>query len=193
MKEIRKRRCKHCKEYFIPDYRNNAKRQRYCGKAECRKASKKASQQKWLGKPENKEYFRGSTNVERVQEWRKANPDYRQRKKNALQEDLSENTHKNQQDKIDLSAGSMPYLGALQDIWNIQYPVIIGLIANLTGSVLQEDVEKTVRRMQNIGIDILKGSILNKGGQNDIQTGNLSGTNPQSSQTIQLDRPSPGP
>ena len=51
-------------------------RQLYCIKTSCRKASKVASQVKWLAKPENVDHWKGAENVQRVQEWRKANPGY---------------------------------------------------------------------------------------------------------------------
>lgn len=44
---IRKRKCKHCHSLFLPDPRN-VKRQQYCSKPECRKASKAQSQRNWL-------------------------------------------------------------------------------------------------------------------------------------------------
>jgi hypothetical protein len=69
VEKIKKKKCKHCKEFFLPDPRN-ATRQRYCSKPQCRKASKTASQKRWLDKPENRDYFRGPQNVARVQSWR---------------------------------------------------------------------------------------------------------------------------
>lgn len=39
-------------------------------------ASKKASQQRWLGKPENQDYFRGDEHVNRVRAWRAKRPKY---------------------------------------------------------------------------------------------------------------------
>jgi hypothetical protein len=39
-------------------------------------ASKKASQRRWLGKPENHDYFRGEQHVNRVRAWRAKCPDY---------------------------------------------------------------------------------------------------------------------
>jgi len=57
MKRIKERTCRCCTELFSPDYRN-AKRQEYCAKPECRKASKVASQQKWLAN--NPDFFKGS-------------------------------------------------------------------------------------------------------------------------------------
>ena len=69
-------------EWFIPD-RRNYPHQHFCGKVECRQASKKASQKKWLAK--NPDYFRDgpgkSTNLERVRAWRARNPNYWQREK----------------------------------------------------------------------------------------------------------------
>ena len=56
MKRIRKRQCQCCKDFFFPDYRN-LNRQHFCGKPECRQASKSASQKRWLKK--NPDYFKG--------------------------------------------------------------------------------------------------------------------------------------
>jgi hypothetical protein len=42
-------------------------------------ASKKASQRRWLQKPENRDYFCGAQHVSRVQAWREENPDYGQK------------------------------------------------------------------------------------------------------------------
>jgi hypothetical protein len=50
---------------FRPDPRN-ANRQKYCRKPKCREASKAASQQRWLQKPENQDYFRGPQNVKLI-------------------------------------------------------------------------------------------------------------------------------
>jgi len=85
----RKQKCKNCREYFYPDHRV-VKRQKFCSKATCRIASKRESQRRWLSQPNNRDYFRGSTNVQRVQRWRKAHPRYWRRSRakgeNALQD-----------------------------------------------------------------------------------------------------------
>ena len=70
---IKRKRCRNCKRLFIPDHRNRD-RQKYCKTPDCRKASKAFSQKKWLQKPENKNYFKGPENTQRVKEWRKLNP-----------------------------------------------------------------------------------------------------------------------
>ena len=65
MMKQRRRKCRNCGRLFRPDPRN-ARHQRYCAKAPCRRASKAASQQRWLEKPENRDYFRGPEQVARV-------------------------------------------------------------------------------------------------------------------------------
>lgn len=85
----RRRKCLHCAELFQPD-RRNLRHQRYCSKAQCRQASKAASQRRWLAKAENRDYFRGAANVVRVRAWRAEHPGYWRRGRKsaaALQED----------------------------------------------------------------------------------------------------------
>jgi len=78
MKRTRRRRCKHCQDLYKPDSRQ-LKRQKFCRKPECKAASKKYSQQKWLNKPKNRDYFSGPEHVTRVQQWRQDNPGYLKR------------------------------------------------------------------------------------------------------------------
>ena len=91
MKQRRRRQCRHCQALFHPDPRH-VRHQKYCSKALCRKASKAASQRRWLSKAANKDYFCGPANVLRVQTWRQARPGYWRRKRSinntALQDDL---------------------------------------------------------------------------------------------------------
>ena len=75
MKRRRKRKCLHCQALFHPDPRN-VRHQKYCSETACRKASKAASQRRWLSKDANTNYFRGPENVQRVQAWRQAHPGY---------------------------------------------------------------------------------------------------------------------
>lgn len=90
MKRYRKRKCRHCRELFHPDARN-LRHQHYCSKPACRKASKASSQRRWLGKAQNRDYFRGAANVQRVRAWRAAHRAYWKRADRqrplALQED----------------------------------------------------------------------------------------------------------
>ena len=71
----RRRRCLCCRAWFITDPRKRGQQQ-YCSNERCRKASKAASQRRWLGKSENKSYFRGPEHVDRVQRWRRDHPGY---------------------------------------------------------------------------------------------------------------------
>jgi hypothetical protein len=149
---MKKKKCLYCKELFIPDHRNR-NRQNYCKKTECRKASKSESQRKWLHKPENKSYFRGPVNIQRVREWRKQHPGYWKPKTSskaiALQETLTEQLSDNKEDNRKFAES------ALQDLLRSQQPVMIGLISNFIGSALQDDIAATLLRMQQSGQDIL--------------------------------------
>ena len=135
MKGYRKRKCRNCGDLFRPDPRN-LRHQHYCSKPACRRASKAASQRRWLGKPQNRDYFRGTANVQRVQDWRATHPGYWRHTGLqggiALQEDSLMQPIENN--------GKSPTLTALalQDLLGAQPFVLIGLIANLTGSALQE-------------------------------------------------------
>jgi hypothetical protein len=174
---IIKKRCKHCRKLFPPDPRN-AKRQKYCRESDCRKASKKDSQQRWLNKPENRDYFRCPENVTRVQQWRKANPGYSKKNQNALQEPLIRQHSENIDDANELESV------ALQDLLNPQPS---------TGLALQDDIAKTVRRLQQLGQDIINPATPTKGGRNDIKNPYFEKSHPKSSQAVQLGRSPTGP
>lgn len=155
MTRSRRRKCRHCGQLFRPDPRNRH-HQRYCSAMACRRASKAASQRRWLRKAENREYFRGPENVERVRRWRAAHPGYWRRsrllKGTALQEDsLAQPSDQNKNSDFLVRS-------ALQDLLAAQPTVLIGLIANLTGSTQQDLIASTGRRLQQLGRDILTGA-----------------------------------
>ncbi|ACN17485.1 hypothetical protein HRM2_44290 [Desulforapulum autotrophicum HRM2] len=164
MKKNEQRKCQNCNELFPPDPRNINK-QEYCRKPECRKASKAASQKKWLTKLENQGYFSGPDNVERVQKWRKKNPGYSRRKKPsiALQDHLPLQPAEN---KEDISIQSSY---ALQDHLTVQPAVIIGLISSFIGSTLQDDIARTLLRMEQFGQEVLLFLPQNKGDKHDCK------------------------
>ena len=66
-------------DFFFFDYRNEH-HQHYCGKLACRKASKLASERRWLRTAANRDYFRWAENPKRVGDWRQAHPGYWKRK-----------------------------------------------------------------------------------------------------------------
>jgi hypothetical protein len=178
MAEIKRKKCCNCNKLFRPDPRNN-NRQKYCRQPKCRKASKAASQQRWLQKPENQDYFRGPDNVERVQQWREANPGYwqskRKNKQDALQDPLISQPTENNNDNVKFTHD------ALQDFLIAQPPVLLGLISNFTGTALQDDIAMTIRRLQKLGQEIANNSTRSKGGHYGIQDSNRFPTYPKSS------------
>jgi hypothetical protein len=153
-RQQQKRKCLNCGTWFRPDPRN-VRHQEYCSEAACRRASKAASQRRWLAKPENRDYFRGAEQVARVQRWRAEHPGYGRRAgaatAAALQDDCHVQVIEIQEKSEDMAAG------ALQEVLAAQPAVLIGLIAHLTDSPLQEDIVRSTRRLLQLGQDILNG------------------------------------
>lgn len=149
-------KCLCCKKIFRPDPRQKG-RQRYCSGPACRRASKKASQQKWLSDPENKNYFSGPDNVQRVQAWRAKNPGYSRSKKQRLSEDPLQDSSSPQvvDKKEENQALANPLQQALQDMLTQQPSVFIGLIARLTGETLQDQIVNVLNELIVLGADIL--------------------------------------
>lgn len=176
--------CLFCGAFFRADPRN-AKHQKYCCEPGCRKASKAASRCAWLAKAENQDYFRGPENVARVQSWRAAHPGHWRRPGGqrgtppevplALQ-DLCPT----QAVEIAEDSQNVPQ-PALQDLWRDQPAVLIGFIAQFTGSALQDDIARSTRRLLELGQDILAGRI-----GDDHQTRALCGADPSDSASVQL-------
>src|SRR5581483_3339247 len=81
LKKNKRRRCLCCQQLFHRNPRTRSQ-QKYCSEPRCRAASKRASQQRWLRKPENQDYFCGPQHVRRVQAWREAHPDYGRESRN---------------------------------------------------------------------------------------------------------------
>lgn len=151
-------KCLCCKERHAVDPRN-AGHQKYCPKPDCRKASKAASQRQWSAKPENRDYFRGAENAARVRAWRAANPGYWRRSgrgkpggKVALQETWTA------QRPGDQGVARKLEQDALQDVCPAQNPVLVGLVAVLSGLALQEDIAAFIGKLLSRGEDILRMS-----------------------------------
>jgi hypothetical protein len=147
----RRRKCKCCLKLFCPDPCNR-RHQRYCSAPRCRRASKAASQARWLGKPENQRYFRDPWHAARVHAWRSRNPGYWrrvQRRAIALQ-DVST------AQPVDAARKTNDFVRSpLQDLLTAQPAVLIGLIAHLVGTPLQDDLVRTTDRLLRLGQDIL--------------------------------------
>lgn len=146
-------KCLHCREKHISDARNRG-RQRYCSKAECRKASKAASQARWNARLGNEDYFRGSENVERVRAWRAINPGYWRKKGGKGKEPLQETCNEQGVDGGEVTVQSVP--DALQDACLLQPALLVGLISVMTGHALQEDIAASARGFLTRGEDILR-------------------------------------
>lgn len=147
------RKCLCCNEMFSPDARNR-RHQQYCAKDACRKASKAARQARWLAKPENQNYFRGSANCERVRQWRLANPGYSRRKTASRPVALQDVS--NPQPVENKSPIPSCTTSPLQDVLLMQPALLVGLISVVTGHALQDDIAESARRFLNRGRDILR-------------------------------------
>jgi hypothetical protein len=135
MKRTRRRHCLHCGQLFVPDPRNRY-HQRYCREVTCRQASKTASQRRWQAKAANRPYFRDPLHVQRVQAWRARHPGYWRRPKPLQGEPLQDHITAQVAESNEKNAPLTET--ALQDLIDTQAYVLMGLIANLTGSPLQE-------------------------------------------------------
>ncbi len=165
-------KCLCCKKLFRADPRN-ARHQKYCCEPSCRKASKAASGRAWLAKPENQDYFRGPENVVRVQAWRAAHPEYWRRpagQRGRVPIALQDLCHAQAVETIRDSKSLLPpaLKDTLQDLLSRQPAVLVGFIAQFTGSALQDDIVRSTRRLVELGQDILAG-----GGGDGHQTGDL--------------------
>ena len=147
------RKCLCCNEKFRPDARNR-RHQQYCPKDACRKASKAAGQARWLARPENRDYFRGSANCERVRLWRLANPGYSRRKATSRPDALQEVSNSQ---PVEIEWPEAPRApSTLQDVLLLQPALLVGLISVVTGHALQDDIAESARRFLVRGLDILR-------------------------------------
>jgi hypothetical protein len=145
-------KCLHCGEMFQVDARNRG-RQRYCRKVPCRKARKADSQRRWLSKPGNADYFAGPDNAARVRAWQTAHPGYwkkRRRQRSPLLQDRSKPQAPHPQ-----PVAPQDDTALLQDRLIAQDTLIAGLISHLAGSVLQDDIAETTRRLHSRGRAVL--------------------------------------
>ena len=147
------RKCLYCKEFFLPDPRN-VRHQKACSKPGCKRARRKDSQRRWLSRPENRNHFRDSDNVERVKEWRKLHPGYwrrcvRSEPQSTLQDVLTSQPAEAEEVKDDSVERT------LQDVLSPQHPMVVGLISNLMDIALQDDIARTTRKLIERGRNIL--------------------------------------
>ena len=169
MAQSGQRKCLSCGQFFDVNGRSG-ERHRYCCAAPCRRASKSASQASWLAQSQNTRYFCGPVHVARVQAWRACHPGYskgRQRTPCALQDSLIAQAH----DLVEESgnraeAPAAPEAVALQDSISALPPALAGLIAHLFGVTLQDSMACTIRRLVQLGEDVI-----NRGRGEDSEAG----------------------
>ena len=153
MAKAGQRKCMSCGEFFDADPRNR-NRQLFCSAADCRRASKAASQARWVNKPDNVGYFIDPSHVARARAWREAHPGQTRgtpRKPSALQDLLIAQA-------LDFKEENCKRTGsALQDLLNPSSPALAGLIAHLFGVTLQDDLMATARLLVQLGQDLLGG------------------------------------
>ena len=145
---------------------HNPRRQKYCLKPGCRKASKAESQRRWLSKPGNTRHFRDEENVQRVRDWRKEHPGYWKRSAKpavALPEIGTSQVVDHQEVNPVNSVLPLQDLVPtpeipLQDLvppLPTQDPLLVGLIAHLIDSPLQENVAQATQGLIRKGRCIL--------------------------------------
>ena len=149
-----RRKCNCCRKLFRPDPRNR-RHQRYCAAPTCKVTSKAASQARWLAAPENQDYFRGPVNVAQVQAWRSCHPGYwrKGRRAEPALQDVSM-----AQPIGSAVETATPAQSPLQEVLIAQPAVLIGLIAHIVGTPLQDDIVRTTDRLLRLGQDILATS-----------------------------------
>lgn len=200
MKPARNRLCLCCNKPFEADV-YNAHRQKYCTLPTCRKASKTASQNAWIAKPENMNYHSGAVAVTRVRNWQKAHPDYRESQRVgreiSLQVSISTQLHESTVKSIilpdidpisdppvmpALQDFARPESSALQDFASIQQSVFMGLISHFFNITLQDDLDSTTRFLQKLGEDIANG----RKSDECFKAGNLYQTRAAGAGAVQL-------
>jgi len=131
MKCSARRKCQHCKEFYLPD-RRNLRHQRYCSD------------------------FSGSQNSQRVKRVAKTQSRVLAQKEPSAPRTVTRSLHLcTTQVAQDEEVKRIEISDALQDVLAMQPAVMVGLISMMTGSALQEDIAATTRALLSKGQDIL--------------------------------------
>ncbi len=183
------RKCLNCHAFFQPHPCSKG-RQKFCSMPECQRASKRHSQQQWLGKPENQDYFRGPDNVRRVQLWRQQNPSYSQRRNKRNHSPVTLQDPLTVQPVDIVEEKDLVVTPALQEVLCAQPVVLIGLIAHLTGAALQDELLESSRRLRQLGEDFLYSPTAGDSHHDESLT--RSPTMSEGASPVQLGRSPPG-
>jgi hypothetical protein len=145
MKKRGVRKCKHCKQLFLPNFRQ-CEKQKYCLAPACRRVRNVDYLRLWRARPENLDHFKGAGNVKRTRNWREAHPGYGRRKGIALQNDCRSQPVANE-------TVAIPEVPLQNDCFR-DNPLIIGMISHFSGA-LQNDIEAIIVRLHAKGQMIL--------------------------------------
>jgi hypothetical protein len=156
------RTCLHCRAAFVPCPTHRTT-QHYCAKPECRKASKAAAQARWRQQPHNRAYFRGPEHVERVRRWRARHPGYWRKKPPppalALQDFACPQSSPAELFTTAPAGGPRPAESprgdALQDLADLQVPLLAGVVSLLLGDALQGRFAELTRQLVDRGKRVL--------------------------------------
>ena len=184
-KRRRRRKCQCCRELYMPNARHFHD-QKYCTKPECRHASKLASHWRWYFSEKGREYRDPEENKRRVREWRKEHPKYWRHTGKGPVDPLPDTSKLKLVDNQEVA--SSLYGGGLQDMNFLQPALVVGLMAQLTGTALQDTIAETSRRLVLLGQDILgirPGNNPKGGRQNgNRKTSSVSRAHPAASPSI---------
>jgi hypothetical protein len=105
----------------------------------------------WLARPENACYCRDNPKAkERTKEWRKRHPGYWKKARRAMGGTLSEQRMAGNRDRNGRRGAALPEERLPDD------PVIIGLIAEIAGSTLPEQIARVYRDVVAKGREIIR-------------------------------------
>lgn len=141
--------CFHCNRLFVPDCRHR-RDQRCCARPACKRARQAASLQRWSEKPENRDYWRGAWNVERVRQWRAAHPGYWKRAQTGDKAPLQNamkltGVAEPTADKANLDGECATK--RIAALLREQSPVVVGLIVQMTGCTLQNAILEVTEKL----------------------------------------------
>jgi hypothetical protein len=111
-----------------------------------------------LRKPENRDYFRDAQNRQRVKDWRKANPGYWKRCQRKPRRTLQDDCSAQATAEKELAPAPLrdPCRRTLQDICQVQVPLMVGLISKFADCTLPDDIVNYARTLIAKGLDILE-------------------------------------
>lgn len=154
--KIKKKKCAHCNTYFLPD-KYNFHVQNYCSNSACRHASRIASRRKYRMKDENRTTAKRKKESNRVKEWQKNHPGYKNRQKkvkinseNPVLRDIAPAQNTILRDIAQLQK-AVSLIPVLQDKVIYYQSVTVGLASVLSGEVLRDIIGGQLDRYYDIG------------------------------------------